>query len=140
MPFVRISLPKHLSQGTKKATSEAVHKSLIKEFNIPEDDYFHIVEELDKTQIFFPKSYLGITHTENIIFVQIFAGEGRTFEQKRRLYAQIAKNISLTTEILMSDIIIILIENSGKENWSFGFGEIQEPKHLLKGDLLYDNK
>jgi phenylpyruvate tautomerase PptA (4-oxalocrotonate tautomerase family) len=140
MPFVRISLPKHLSKGTKKATSEAVHKSLIKEFNIPEDDYFHIVEELDKTQIFFPKSYLGITHTENIIFVQIFAGEGRTFEQKRRLYAQIAKNISLTTEILMSDIIIILIENSGKENWSFGFGEIQEPKHLLKGDLLYDNK
>lgn len=132
MPFVRISLPKRLSQETKNNISISVHESLIQEFNIPQDDYFHVIEELETTQIKFPKNYLGIAHTENIIYVQITAGQGRTKEQKERLYAQIATRISNTTEIQKSDIIIILLENNGNENWSFGNGEIQEPKHLKK--------
>ncbi|MEA9413866.1 tautomerase family protein [Flavobacterium sp. PL02] len=130
MPFVRISLPKKLSQETKENISISIHESLIQEFNIPQDDYFHVIEELESTQIKFPKSYLGITHSENIIYVQITAGQGRTKEQKTKLYAQIATRISNTTEILKSDIIIILLENNGSENWSFGNGEIQEQKHL----------
>ena len=130
MPFVRISLPKKLSQETKDNISIAIHESLIQEFNIPEDDYFHVIEELESTQIKYPKSYLGITHTANMVYVQITAGQGRTKEQKAKLYAQIAIKISGTTEILKSDIIIVLLENNGGENWSFGNGEIQEPKHL----------
>lgn len=130
MPFVRISLPKKLSQETKNNISISIHESLIQEFNIPQDDYFHIIEELETTQIKFPKNYLDIAHTENIIYVQITAGQGRTKEQKEKLYGQIATRISNTTEILKSDIIIILLENNGNENWSFGNGEIQEPKHL----------
>ncbi|MBF7092121.1 tautomerase family protein [Flavobacterium sp. ALJ2] len=130
MPFVRISLPKKLSQETKENISISIHESLIQEFNIPEDDYFHVIEELEVTQIKFPKSYLGITHSENIIYVQITAGQGRTKEQKAKLYTQIATRVSSTTEILKNDIIIMLLENNGSENWSFGNGEIQEPKHL----------
>ncbi len=34
MPFVRISLPKKLSQETKNTISESIHHSLIEEFNI----------------------------------------------------------------------------------------------------------
>lgn len=53
MPFVRISLPKSFSQETKDNISESVHRSLIQEFNIPQDDYFHIIEELEPQQIKF---------------------------------------------------------------------------------------
>jgi hypothetical protein len=31
----------------------------------------------------------------------------------------------------MNNVIIVLLENNGQENWSFGNGEIQEPKHLM---------
>lgn len=132
MPFVRISLPKALSLKTKNNISEAVHQSLIEEFNIPVDDYFHVIEELEFHQIKYPKSYLGISHSEEIVYVQITAGQGRTLEQKRKLYQQIATKISTSTEITINNVIIVLLENNGLENWSFGNGEIQEPKHLKK--------
>lgn len=130
MPFVRISLPKKLSQETKNKISQSVHQSLIAEFNIPKDDYFHVIEELETQQIKYPESYLGISHSENIIYVQIIAGQGRTLEQKKKLYHKIATTISSETEITINNIIIVLLENNGLENWSFGNGEIQEPKHL----------
>jgi len=130
MPFVRISLRKELTYKTKDSISLAVHQSLIQEFLIPEDDYFHIIEELDSSQIKYPKEYLGVSHTDNIVFIQIIAGSGRTEDQKRKLYAEIAKRISVTTEILINDIIIILVENGTYLNWSFGMGEIQKPSHI----------
>jgi phenylpyruvate tautomerase PptA (4-oxalocrotonate tautomerase family) len=130
MPFVRISLPEQLSPATQRIISKTIHQSLMTAFNIPEDDYFHVIEELKPAQLFYPESYLGIKHTKNIVYIQVIAGAGRTIEQKRMLYSKIATGISSTTEILISDIIIVLIENNGKENWSFGRGEIQVPQHL----------
>ncbi|GIQ61137.1 tautomerase family protein [Flavobacterium collinsii] len=132
MPFVRISLPKKLSLATKNNISEAIHQSLIAEFHIPSADYFHVIEELERHQIKYPESYLGVSHSEEIVYVQITAGQGRTVEQKRKLYHQIATKIAATTEILINNVIIVLLENNGLENWSFGNGEIQEPTHLKK--------
>jgi phenylpyruvate tautomerase PptA (4-oxalocrotonate tautomerase family) len=47
MPFVRISLLKSVSQDEKNKISQAVHTALMAEFNVPRDDYFHVIEELD---------------------------------------------------------------------------------------------
>ena len=124
MPFVRISLPKKLSLETKNNISESIHQSLIQEFNIPSADYFHVIEELETHQIKYPESYLGISHSNEIIYVQITAGQGRTLEQKKKLYHQIATRIASTTPILIHNVIIILLENNVLENWSFGNGEI----------------
>ena len=132
MPFVRISLPKKLSRESKDKISISVHKSLIQEFNIPENDYFHIIEELESEQIKYPQKYLGIEHSSDIVYVQIIAGQGRTLEQKKRLYNEIAIQISSSTSITKNNVIIVLLENNGRENWSFGNGEIQEIKHLNK--------
>lgn len=132
MPFVRISLPKKLSLETKNTISQSIHESLIAEFNIPQDDYFHVIEELEPHQIKYPESYLGISHSEDIVYIQITAGQGRTVEQKKKLYHQIASRIAASTEITINNVIIVLLENNGLENWSFGNGEIQEPKHLKK--------
>lgn len=123
MPFVRISLQKGQSLDTTNAVSVAIHKSLISQFNIPEDDYFQVIEELEPHQIKYPKSYLGIPHTDSIIFIQITARAGRTSMQKSLLFSEIAERISLTTTINPDDVIIILVENNGSENWSFGKGK-----------------
>jgi phenylpyruvate tautomerase PptA (4-oxalocrotonate tautomerase family) len=134
MPLVRISLPRQLAAEEKTAISGAVHKSLMEAFNVPEFDYFHVIEELETSQMFYPKSYLGIDHTEKIIFIQIIAASGRSTDQKQKLYTQIASYISAGSSIRKEDIIITLVENGGKENWSFGGGEIQNLTHVnIKG-------
>lgn len=132
MPFVRISLPKSFSQKTKDNISLSVHHALMQEFGIPKNDYFHIIEELESKQIKFPETYLDVTHTSDIVYIQIVAGQGRSVEQKKRLYKEIAERVSNSTTITKNNIIIVLLENEGKQNWSFGNGEIQEPKHLIK--------
>lgn len=130
MPFVRISLLASFSQATKEAVSKAVHESLMQEFNVPKDDYFHVLEELRSDQIIYPENYLDIPHTRDVLYVQIFAASGRTPEHKARLYQAIAEKIAASSHISMDDIIIVLVENGGKENWSFGQGKIQELKHV----------
>jgi len=134
MPLVRISLPRQLVPEEKTAISRAVHKSLMETFNVPEFDYFHVIEELETSQMFYPESYLGIDHTQKIIFIQIIAASGRSTEQKQKLYAQIAAYVSADSSVKKEDIIITLIENGGKENWSFGEGKIQNLTHVnMKG-------
>jgi phenylpyruvate tautomerase PptA (4-oxalocrotonate tautomerase family) len=130
MPFVRISLLKTLPSDAKDKISKTVHQSLMTEFNVPPDDYFHVIEELDTAQLYYPKNYLGIAHTGNMVYVQITAGSGRSYDQKEKLYASIASKIAAETPVLINDVIIILVENGGKENWSFGAGKIQNLSHI----------
>ena len=130
MPFVRISLLKTLAADAKDKISKAVHESLMAEFNVPLDDYFHVIEELEPSQLYYPKSYLGITHSGNMVYVQITAGSGRTYQQKEKLYAAIAGKIATETTVSINDVIITLVENGGKENWSFGEGKIQSLSHI----------
>lgn len=130
MPLVRISLDRKFSKETKNIISTSVHQALMQEFNVPHNDYFQIIEELNTSQIKYPESYLGIHHSSEIIFIQIIAALGRSIDQKRRLYKEIAERIERGTEITKNNVFIVLLENVGAENWSFGNGEIQEIKHI----------
>jgi phenylpyruvate tautomerase PptA (4-oxalocrotonate tautomerase family) len=132
MPFVRISLLKATAAQYRQQISQAVHKALMQEFNVPEDDYFHVIDELEPSQLLYPENYLGIAHSANMVYVQITCGSGRGYDQKERLYAQVANNIATSTTVSINDVIIFLIENGGKENWSFGEGKIQELSHIKK--------
>lgn len=129
MPLVRITLSENYSGEECNQISRAVHSALIEDFNIPDDDYFHIMERVNPSQLFFPSQYLGIKHDQGILFIQIIAVMGRSKEQKQNLYKNIVLKISTFTGIDPQNIIITLLENS-KENWSFGNGEIQTFNHI----------
>jgi phenylpyruvate tautomerase PptA (4-oxalocrotonate tautomerase family) len=131
MPFVRISLLQSISKEEKKTISQAVHTALMAELNVPRDDYFHGIEELDPVNLYYPENYLNIAHNGNMVYVQVIAGSGRSYEQKEKLYKAIAGNIAAETSVSVNDVIIVLIENGGKENWSFGMGEIQHLNHII---------
>lgn len=129
MPFVKITLSENYAQAEIALISDAIHRSLIREFHIPEADYFHVISRKHVSDLKFPEEYLGIKHDQNIVYIQIIAAIGRTVAQKRALYHRIALQISETTSVLPGNIMIILLEND-RENWSLGNGEIQEFKHL----------
>jgi phenylpyruvate tautomerase PptA (4-oxalocrotonate tautomerase family) len=124
MPFVNIYLPVHFTSKVKKEISLSIQESLVEIFNVPEDDYFQVIHALDAGHLIFPGSYLGIPHTSELIYIHITCGTGRTVEMKKALYASIAQKISGRTPVSPDDVIIILNE-TGWENWSFGRGIAQ---------------
>ena len=124
MPFVRISLKEGKSSSFKQSISQSIHASLTKVFGIPEDDMFQVIEEVPAENIIYPPSYMGIPHTDEIIYIVITAKSGRSVEMKKKLYHTIADSIYNTTQHPKSDVFIVMVENS-EENWSFGDGLAQ---------------
>jgi phenylpyruvate tautomerase PptA (4-oxalocrotonate tautomerase family) len=123
MPLVRISYQSGKPDSYAATLSDGVHRAMIEAFGIPEDDFFQIVTEHPSANgLRYPDSFLGIDHTEEIVFVQITAAEGRTTEQKMALYKQIASNLARNAAIRSEDVITNLVETR-RENWSFGNGE-----------------
>ncbi len=124
MPFVQISLLRGKPSEYVSGIVESVHKALVKEFNVPELDKFQVVHEVEPHQLVFPTSYLGVPHSDDIIYVHITCKEGRTIDMKRRLYQEIATLISSSTGLVEDDVFFVIAENKA-ENWSFGRGKAQ---------------
>jgi phenylpyruvate tautomerase PptA (4-oxalocrotonate tautomerase family) len=124
MPFVQINLSQNLTDKVRKDISLSIHESLVNIFKIPQDDYFQVIHEIRPTDLLYPESYMGIPHTNNLVYIQIIAKAGRTADMKKELYRSIAEKIAQRTPININDVIIVLVENLA-ENWSFGQGLAQ---------------
>jgi 4-oxalocrotonate tautomerase len=125
MPLVRISHTANKLPGYSTLLSQGVHRALIDVFGIPSDDYFHVLtEHTPEIGIFGPSAFLGITHTTNLVFVQITCSTGRTLEKKKTLYQHIATNLATEAGVRQEDVIINLVETR-REDWSFGNGIAQ---------------
>lgn len=122
MPLVRISYATQARPEVRNTVSVGVHRAMIVTFDVPEDDYFQVItEHAADDSIVGPKEFLGIHHSSNMVFVQITCSFGRTLDQKRALYATIAKNLAANAGFAKEDVVINLVETA-RENWSFGNG------------------
>lgn len=121
MPLVRIDLPDTTSLAEAAAVSQAVHGALVEVFNVPADDLFQVVARRAAGEIVCAPQYLGVQHTDRVVFVQVACAPGRTVGQKEALYARIANGIARAAGFRAEDVIINLVETL-RENWSFGLG------------------
>ncbi|GAB1778728.1 tautomerase family protein [Priestia megaterium] len=128
MPFVNVYYPEHqLNHKELKEVSSHIHQSLIQHFHIPEDDYFQLFLPYPSQHFFYDSQYLlerGEKRTDNMIYISITCGQGRTVEQKKKLYQSIAEGLSTHLDISTNNIFITLNETP-RENWSFGQGIAQ---------------
>jgi phenylpyruvate tautomerase PptA (4-oxalocrotonate tautomerase family) len=118
MPLVRISL----RQG-KSQLGDCVYRVMVETMNVPKGDRFQVITEHDSGLIYDPE-YLGIDHTDGIVFIQVTLNAGRSVETKKQFYARTAALLKDELAIRPEDVIINLVEVP-KENWSFGKGEAQ---------------
>jgi len=79
---------------------------------------------LETENLIFPENYMGIPHSDELIYIQITAKAGRTVEMKQELYQAITREITQRTSHSSDNLIINLIENDSA-NWSFGRGIAQ---------------
>lgn len=132
MPVVRISIRKDLKPETKRAISDAVHRGLVEEFHIPDNDFWHIIDEVEPGNILFPPEYLGVKHGENLVIISIVASSGRSPQIKKNLFKAIHKYATESqSEVPGNDIVVFLQENCGLTDYSFGNGDVQLPPHLM---------
>ncbi|PFR98036.1 tautomerase family protein [Priestia megaterium] len=128
MPFVNVYYPECLLNDKKlKEVSNCIHQSLIQHFHIPKDDYFQLFLPYPSHHFFYDSQYLlenGGKRTDQMIYISITCGQGRTIQQKKKLYQSIAEELSTHLNIFTNNIFITLNETP-LENWSFGQGIAQ---------------
>jgi phenylpyruvate tautomerase PptA (4-oxalocrotonate tautomerase family) len=121
MPLVHLYLRKGKSPEYLRDVADAVHEALVAQANVPRDDRFQVIQELDEASMIAHPSYGGVNRSKDLIIIQITLNAGRTVEIKKNLYADIVKRLQDAADVRPDDVMISLVEVA-KENWSFGGG------------------
>jgi 4-oxalocrotonate tautomerase len=125
MPLVRIDISKTASRERVRDVGNAVYNAMIAVANVPNHDKFLVVTRHERDEIIYPEEgYLGIDYTPDLIIIQVIWVGGRSTEVKQRFYRHIADEIHARQGVRKRDIWINLVD-SGREDWSFGNGEMQ---------------
>lgn len=121
MPLVRIDLVQGTSPEYRKSIADGVHQAMVESLAVPQDDRFQVITEHPPDAFIFSRSYLGIAHSEKVVFVQITLSVGRRPQQKRKLFRRVSELLAASPGVPAQDVIMNLVEVTW-ENWSFGNG------------------
>lgn len=124
MPLVRIDIKRNHDAAYAKKLGKVVYDAMKAAINVPDQDNFQVLAEHDDDHFVYDPTYLGIKRSDGLVFIQITLNEGRSMDQKKLLYKNIAEGLHREAGVRSEDVFINLIEVK-KENWSFGSGLAQ---------------
>ena len=121
MPLVKVFLRKGKTPEYVRTLTDCIHDALVSQANVPADDRFQIVQELDDVALIAHATYGGVSRSNDFVIIEITLNAGRTVEVKKNLYGDIAVRLQREIDLKPDDVMVSLIEVT-KENWSFGGG------------------
>lgn len=124
MPLVHISMRAGKPVAYRQAIFDGIYRAMRETFDVPEDDQFMTIQELDAANFRYSPTYFGVARSDDIVMIQISVRNTRSPEQKKALYRRIADVLGENPGIRPEDVFVNLIEGL-KENWSFGHGLAQ---------------
>ena len=124
MPLVHISMIAGKPAAYRSAVFDSLYRAMHEVFAVPADDQFMAITEHDALSLRFSPTYLGVSRSADVMFIQITANNTRTLDQKRALYRRIAELLAQSPGVRAEDVFISLVEVP-KENWSLGMGIAQ---------------
>jgi 4-oxalocrotonate tautomerase len=125
MPLARIDISKNASDELIRIVSEAVYRAMVEVANVPAHDKFQVINRHAADEMIYPQEgYLGLNYTPGLIIIQVTWVSGRSTDVKKKFYRQIADEIHEKGGVRKQDVWINLVE-TGREDWSFGNGEMQ---------------
>ena len=130
MPLVRIDVVEaRRTPEELRLLADAVQDVMLDVFAAPPGDRYQVITEHRPGQVICEDTGLGIERTDDLVVLQVFQ-QGRSEEQKRALYAGLARRLQEVTGLSPSDLVVSVASNT-REDWSFGLGRAQ----FLEGDL-----
>jgi len=123
MPLSRIVCRETLSEEEVTIISDTLHECLVREFAVPPQDKFQIIERLPARQRIYDRHYLSGGRSDDFVLVLITAGKPRSAEQKRRFYRALSAGLSEKVGINPEDVMVTIQFNQA-EDWSFSRGEL----------------
>lgn len=124
MPFARISLLKGKSPDYLRALSDTVHRALVEAFDVPPDDRFQVVEQLEPGALIFDRNYLGGPRSDDYVLITITAGRPRSTAVKRAFYQRLVALLAEAPGLRPEDVMAV-ITTTERDGWSFGNGLAQ---------------
>ena len=129
MPLVRIDVQQGRTPDELRQLADTVQDVMLDVFAAPPRDRYQIITEHPVGHIIAEDTGLGYERSDGVTVIQIFQ-QGRTAEQKRAAYAELASRLELKCGVRPSDLIVSVTANE-RADWSFGMGRAQ----FLDGDL-----
>jgi phenylpyruvate tautomerase PptA (4-oxalocrotonate tautomerase family) len=124
VPLVRVDLIHGKPAGYRGEIGAVIYDAMTGTLRVPVDDRFQVITEHPRGNFVFDPGYLGITRTDDCVFIQVTLNAGRTVDVKRAFYRAVADGLHQRLGLRREDVFISLVEVP-KENWSFGNGEAQ---------------
>ncbi len=124
MPLVQISMRVGKPVAYRRAIFDGIYRAMRETFDVPEDDQFMTIHEIDAANFRYSPTYFGVARSDDLVMIQISARNTRSPEQKKALYRRITELLGENPGIRPEDVFVNLIEGV-KENWSFGHGLAQ---------------
>jgi phenylpyruvate tautomerase PptA (4-oxalocrotonate tautomerase family) len=129
MPLVRVDVFEGRSDDEIRELLGTIQEVLEEVFAAPPRDRYQVLTEHRPGHLVLEDTGLGIVRSDRVVLVQVVQ-QGRTAEQKKKLYATLAQRLEKTIGLSGEDLIVSVTENT-RADWSFGFGRAQ----FLEGDL-----
>ena len=130
MPLGRIDVIEcGLSPEQLRLLADTVQDVMLDVFAAPPRDRYQVLTEHRPGPLICEDTGLGIERTDDLVVLQVFQ-QGRSEEQKRALYAGLARRLHEVTGLAATDLVVSVVSNT-REDWSFGLGRAQ----FLEGDL-----
>ena len=123
MPLLNIHLRAGKPEAYRQAIFDSLYRAMREALGVPEDDQFMTITEHDAANFRYGTGY-GIARSDDLVYIQITVFNSRTAEQKKALFARIAKLLGESPGIRPEDVFVTVLD-AAKENWSVGHGLAQ---------------
>jgi hypothetical protein len=99
MPFVKLYLRKGKSPEYLRSVADAVHEALVAQANVPRDDRFQVIHQLEDNALIAHPSYGGRQPLEGSRHRPITLNADRTVDIRKNLYADIARRMQEAADV-----------------------------------------
>ena len=124
MPIAYISMRAGKPEAYRQAIFDSLYRAMREGLNVPEDDQFMTITEHDAANFRYGSSYLGISRSDDLVYIQITVFDTRTVDQKKALFRRLVELLGESPGIRPDDVFVNVLE-AAKENWSIGHGVAQ---------------
>ena len=124
MPIVHISLRAGKPAAYRQAIFDGVYRAMREALGVPEDNQFMTITEHEPANFRYGATYMGVSRSDDLVYIQATVFDTRTAEQKLALYRRLVGLLAEKPGLRPEDVFINILE-ARKENWSLGNGAAQ---------------